>query len=142
VRRFYPFFPSLIAKVRRDFTWKNLEFKKNTRVIFDLYGTNHDSRLWPVPSQFQPDRFKAFKVLPFYFVPQGVGDHYLHHRCPGEAITVELMKSFSEFLVNRIHFSVPEQDLNLDMSRLPAIPKSHVIISRVERLRIFPDVTA
>lgn len=142
VRRYYPFFPSLIAKVRRHFTWKKYEFEKNTRVIFDIYGTNHDPRLWSMPSQFNPDRFRNMQSLPSHFVPQGIGDHHLHHRCPGELITIELMKAFSEYFVQSMRYSVPSQDLSLDLSRLPGVPKSHVIISRVERLRIFPDVTA
>ncbi|RKJ53572.1 cytochrome P450, partial [Butyricicoccus sp. 1XD8-22] len=42
VRRFYPFFPFVAARVNRDFTWKDYKIKKDTLALLDLYGTNHD----------------------------------------------------------------------------------------------------
>ena len=40
VRRFYPFFPSVLAKTRQDFEWKGYRFPQGRRVVLDLYGTN------------------------------------------------------------------------------------------------------
>lgn len=64
-------------------------------------------------------------------MPQGGGDHYLNHRCPGEWNTVELMKVAAVFLAQAIEYDVPSQDLGVAMTRLPALPRSDFIISNV-----------
>ena len=78
VRRFYPFFPSIAARVRSTFEWRGYAFPAGRRVILDLYGTNHDPRAWSSPEVFEPDRFKAWDGSPYSFIPQGPGDHYAH----------------------------------------------------------------
>src|SRR5690606_34420598 len=52
VRRYYPFFPAVTARVRHDFEWNGFHFPKGQRALLDLYGTNHDSRTWSLPGQF------------------------------------------------------------------------------------------
>lgn len=56
----------------------------------------------------------------------------MNHRCPGEWITIELMKVALAFLTERMEYEVPEQDLRIDYSRLPALPRSHFIIHNVK----------
>ncbi|MBX9677448.1 MAG: cytochrome P450 [Gemmataceae bacterium] len=124
VRRFYPFFPMTGALVRRDFQWKGLEFKKGMTALLDLYGTDHDPRLWDQPNLFRPERFLRAQPDLFSFIPQGGGDSHVTHRCPGEPISVELLKVSAEFLTREIKFAAPAQDLRIDMSRLPALPRS------------------
>jgi fatty-acid peroxygenase len=133
VRRDYPFFPSLVARSRRDFEWKGYHFEKGRRFVLDLYGTNHDARDWQTPKDFSSDRFRSWSGSGFSFIPQGGGDHAYHHRCPGELLTIELMRAFSEFMVHRLSYEVPGQDLDLDLSRLPALPRSQMIIGHVQR---------
>ena len=133
VRRFYPFFPSVMARVRHDFEWKGYRFPQRRRVILDLYGTNHDARAWDVPDEFRPERFRQWDESPFNFIPQGGGDHHVNHRCPGEWIAIELMKAAVDFLARRVKYDVPEQDLRIDYSRLPALPRSRFIIRNVRQ---------
>lgn len=117
--------------MRGDFEWKGYRFPKGRRVILDLYGTNHDARAWDSPEEFRPERFREWDGSPFDFIPQGGGDHKVNHRSPGEWIAIELMKQASQVLSRRIEYDVPEQDLGLDYSRLPALPHSRFIISKV-----------
>lgn len=131
VRRFYPFFPQLAARVRRDFQWKGYAFPKGRRVILDLYGTNHDERLWENPASFNPQRFHRYDGNLYDFIPQGGGDYQTHHRCPGEIITIELMKVFMRFLSQRISYNVPKQDLTISLSKVPTLPASGFIIEKV-----------
>ena len=131
VRRFYPFFPAVIARVRKGFEWKGYRFPEGRRVILDLYGTNHDAQTWDAPEEFRPERFRHWDGSPFDFIPQGGGNHDVNHRCPGEWITVDLMKVALDVLARRIQFDVPEQDLGIDLSRLPALPRSRFVISNV-----------
>lgn len=131
VRRFYPFFPFQGALTKKDFSWNGYEFKKDTLTILDIYGTNHDPKIWEEAHEFLPERFKDWKESPFSFIPQGGGEHLGGHRCAGEWITIKVMNVFLDHLVNQLQFSVPEQDLNFNMSEFPTIPNSKIILSNV-----------
>ncbi|WP_226038546.1 cytochrome P450 [Aquibacillus saliphilus] len=132
VRRYYPFGPFLGARVRNGFIWKDCKFKEGMLVLLDMYGTNHDARLWDNPNQFRPDRFKEWQGSLFDFIPQGGGDPAKGHRCPGEGITVEVMKKSLDFLVNKIDFEIPNQDLNYSLDEMPTLPKSGFIMSNIK----------
>jgi fatty-acid peroxygenase len=137
VRRYYPFFPSIMAKVKQDFTWRNMHFKKGARAILDLYGVNNDSRLWDDPHIFWPERFDFAKPDEFSFIPQGGGNPFTGHRCPGELFTLELMKTALNFFLYEMDYDVPKQNINIDWSRLPAIPESRFILSNIRPKEIF-----
>ncbi len=131
VRRFYPFFPFAAARVKHSFEWQDYTFMKGQRVLLDLYGTNHDERLWPDPESFAPERFRQWDEGRFDFIPQGGGDFYLNHRCPGEWITIALMKTSLQFLTEAITYEVPPQNLHVNLSQMPAFPQSQFVISQV-----------
>ncbi|TWT90376.1 Fatty-acid peroxygenase [Pseudobythopirellula maris] len=124
VRRYYPFFPCLVAETRDRFEWRGHEFPAGRRVLLDVYGTNHDPRVWDDPEAFRPERFADGRERPFGFIPQGGGDPALTHRCPGERIALELMKTAAAFLTREIEYTVPQQDLRVNRRRMPALPAS------------------
>lgn len=132
VRRFYPFFPFAAAVVDRDFDWHEYHFPQGTKVLLDLYGTNHDPQLWDNPEDFTPERFCDWNGSKFDLIPQGGGDYYTNHRCPGEWITIELMKVSLNFLTTSMQYDVPEQDLKISLSKMPTAPKSGFVISNVK----------
>ena len=129
VRRFYPFTPFVGAVVKQEFAWKGCDFKTGDTVLLDVYGINHDSRIWDRPFEFRPERFENWQYDSFAFVPHGGGDPAIGHRCPGESITVEIMKATLDFLANQIDYSVPPQDLQYDMVRIPARVESGFVLS-------------
>ncbi|MBU5466834.1 cytochrome P450 [Virgibacillus sp. MSJ-26] len=133
VRRYYPFFPILAARVRHDFVWNGHDFKEDQLVILDLYGTNHHPNLWDKPNEFIPERFEDWNGTPFDFIPQGGGDYYMGHRCPGEWLTIEIMKACLDMMVNHMEYDVPPQDLDFSMNRMPSLPKSRFIMTNVKR---------
>ncbi len=132
VRRFYPFFPVLAGIARTPFEWRNRPFRKGTMVVMDLYGTNHDARIWGDPERFRPARFHDWDSSPYNFIPQGGGDVHTGHRCPGEQITIELTKSAMTLLSSEMRYTVPAQDLHIDLSRFPSIPRSRFVITHVK----------
>lgn len=87
------------------------------------------AQLFYDPQRFQPERFAAWNDNPFTFVPRGGGNAATGHRCPGEWITLELMRRAARWLAGGMAYQVPPQDLALDMTRLPAIPKSGFMIA-------------
>jgi len=133
VRRLYPFFPAVAARVKSTFEWQGYRFPKGHRVLLDLYGTNTDRRSWDAPVEFRPERFRGRAENPYDFIPQGGGNHYTNHRCPGEWIAISQMKAFCRYLVNDIDYDVPDQDLELDPGELPSLPQNRFIMRNVRR---------
>ncbi len=132
VRRYFPFFPLIAARVRETFEWNEYRFDKGTRVLLDLYGTDHDVRAWRGPDVFDPLRFRDWRGDPFSFIPHGPGDPNVNHRCAGERMALELMKMAATMLATKMVYEVPSrQDLSIDWSRLPALPRSRFMLSRV-----------
>ncbi|MFC0201125.1 cytochrome P450 [Paracoccus rhizosphaerae] len=131
VRRLYPFFPVIGGISRCGFDWRGHRFSKGDWVLLDLYGTNHDPRRFPEPMVFDPDRVLTWQDQGFDFVPQGGGRIAESHRCPGEQLTVAIIRSATRLLVERMDYAVPPQDLAIPLNRMPAGPKSGMILSRV-----------
>jgi fatty-acid peroxygenase len=134
VRRFYPFAPFLGGRAPRDAEWDGQPIPAGSVVLLDLYGQNHDPRLWGDPYTFRPERFLdettggVRDIGAFELVPQGAGDPRTGHRCPGEQITVALLSALAVRLA-RLEFDVPEQDLSISLTRIPALPASRIVLA-------------
>lgn len=136
VRRTTPFAPFLGARVQEKFTWRGYEFPKGTLTLIDIYGTNHDPRVWDEPDTFWPERFENREPTPFDMMPQGGGDYRSGHRCPGEWITLSVLKQAVLFLARRLQYDVPPQDLSYDLTRMPTLPRSGFLMRNV---RVLPS---
>jgi len=135
--RLYPFTPYLGARVRTPFTWKGHDFKPGTLVLLDVHGTDHDPRLWATPQEFRPERFINWSGGSYDFIPQGGGSHATGHRCPGEWITMHNVALALHFLTRCCTYEVaPEQDLSLDLTRMPTQPASGFIIRNVRATEV------
>lgn len=130
VRRFYPFIPFIGGRVQEPFAWQGHDFRLGDWVLMDLYGTNRDPRLWPEPERFDPDRFRGVQPGAFALVSHGGGSAADGHRCPGEGISQILLETLVGELA-RLAYRVPEQDLTLDLARIPARPRSGFVIRDV-----------
>ena len=127
VRRFYPFFPAVGGLVRQPFEWNGHRFTEGEWVLLDIHGTNHDARTWDIPDAFRPDRFRGREANAFAPVAQGGGDVRNGHRCPGEGITLDLMKAGVRLLTRTMQYAVPPQNLHVDLSIMPALPSRFTI---------------
>ncbi|MRX73881.1 cytochrome P450 [Bacillus lacus] len=134
VRRFYPFFPFTAALVKEDFEWNGYLFEKDTLTLLDLYGTCHHPEEWENPDLFQPERFETWDGSPFDFIPQGGGEFDIGHRCAGEWITVDIMQASLDYLVNKMMYDLPEQDLTFSFTQIPSLPESKIVMSDVKRV--------
>ncbi|MFC7517115.1 cytochrome P450 [Herbaspirillum sp. GCM10030257] len=131
VRRFYPFFPAVGGRALVDFEWRGMRIEKGTWVLLDVYGTNHDERIWGDPWNFRPERFIDWKHSDFSLIPQGGGDVDFGHRCAGEWLTVQTMKTAVRLLVTAMEYEIPRQDLRINLYRMPAIPTSRLVMRQV-----------
>ena len=136
VRRTSPFFPAVAARVRNTFEWHGVTFPAGRLAILDLYATNRDPAAWNRPDEFDPDRFSGRRIDPYELVPQGGGDHTVHHRCAGEWITMRLLRVGLDTLTQRTDYTLPPQDLTVDLRRVPARPRSGVVIRDVREHRV------
>jgi fatty-acid peroxygenase len=140
VRRFYPFFPAIGGRVMEPFEWRGRPFAKDEWVLLDLYGTNHDPRIWGDPQEFRPERFAQWDRSPFSLIPQGGGDHATGHRCGGEQLTIALVGRAAALLA-AMRYEVPLQDCRIDLTHMPAVPSSGFLIRNVRAdLRTTPNV--
>lgn len=130
VRRYYPFFPFVAGRVRRPFDWGGYRFTPGLRVLLDLFGTNRDARSWEQPELFRPERFRERTPGQFELIPQGGGDHDQGHRCAGEGATIRLLKVALQGLIH-MEYRVPEQNLRINLSRMPAKPESGFVMADV-----------
>jgi fatty-acid peroxygenase len=127
LRRFYPFAPFIGGRAVRDLTFEGEPIPKGALVLLDLYGQNHDSRVWTNPYLFAPVRFRDRHIGEYELVAQGGGDPATGHRCPGEPFTVALLEALSVRLA-RLDYDVPEQDLTISLRRVPARPRSGFVL--------------
>ncbi|MEV4345766.1 cytochrome P450 [Actinoplanes sp. NPDC049596] len=123
IRRFYPFAPFLGGRATRDLLFHRAQIPKGALVLLDVYGQHHDPRVWPEPYEFRPERFLGRPVGAFELIPQGGGDPRTGHRCPGEKITIALLGTLVQRLA-QLDYYVPPQNTAIDLSRIPARPKS------------------
>ena len=130
-RRYYPFFPMVGGRAREGFDWRGRRFPAGSWFLLDIYATNHDPRIWSEPAAFRPERFATWDGDPYSFVPQGGGDHGVTHRCAGEWLTISVMERAVRLLTTAMTYDVPLQDLGVDLSRMPAAPRSGLRISQV-----------
>jgi fatty-acid peroxygenase len=79
------------------------------------------------PDRFDPERFLTGAVDPDALVPQGGGDVATGHRCPGEAVTLSMLRVAVRTLAG-VSYELPPQDLSVDLSRMPTRPRSGVVV--------------
>ncbi|UDY24782.1 hypothetical protein [Nocardioides sp. Kera G14] len=93
VRRLHPFFPAVVARTSEETTYGGCPMRRGTRVLLNLVGSG---------------------------IPQGGGDVWQGHRCPGEPITRAVMAVALDLLLTLDHdvLSPPR----VDAHRAPAIP--------------------
>jgi len=83
------------------------------------------------PEAFYPERFASWNGSAYNFITQGCGDPAEGHRCPGQGLTIELLKVSLRMLTRQMEYAVPAPDLRIDPSRMPAQPESRWVISDV-----------
>jgi fatty-acid peroxygenase len=130
VRRFYPFAPFMGALARGDIPWDGDVVRSGTLVLLDLFGQNHDERLWEQPYAFRPERFVGHRPGEYDLIAQGGGDAATGHRCPGEDIVMGMLAALVPRLA-RLAYDVPEQDLTIPLEHMPTRPRSGVVLTGV-----------
>jgi len=138
VRRVFPFVPMLAAVATKDTEFEGCPVPAGRRVLLDVMATNHDPQEWERPNEFDPGRFlgTGAEWSP-PFVPQGGGRPEDGHRCPGEMVAVGLLALTCARLAELGGQLVRGQDLGWSWGRVPALPRSGVVIAVDEETSCF-----
>lgn len=84
------------------------------------------------PDQFDPGRFDPGRAEhlrhEFAFVPQGAGDMQHSHVCAGIEYTTVLLSAFIIELLRGYEWSLPPQDLDFVWAKIPAEPRSGLMV--------------
>jgi fatty-acid peroxygenase len=137
LRRFYPFAPFVGGRAVRDLSFGGEQSPAGSLVLLDVYGQHHDPTLWPDPHAFDPQRFIGRRIGAYDLIPQGGGDPHTGHRCPGEWITIGVLKALVQRLA-ALNFSVPAQDLRISLRRIPARISSGLVVIPADRAGAAP----
>jgi fatty-acid peroxygenase len=132
VRRISPFFPFIGGIARADFDWRGETIPKGAWMLLDLYGGNHHPASFAEPFRFEPERRLSWRDQSYSFIPQGAGPVRETHRCPGERVTVEIMKAATAFLACSLTYRLRPVG-SLPMTRYPAIPREGLRLENVRR---------
>ena len=130
VRRFYPFFPTVAGRCTRALDIDGCHIERGTRLLFDLYGTQHDATIWNDPERFRPRRFEERALNGFSLLPNEGSEALADGRRPGSSIEIELGKIVTRLLVST-EYRVPKQDLSLGPRHVPALPASGFLFRTV-----------
>lgn len=133
MRRYYPFFPMLPAIAVSDVEIDGYKIPKDSWVVLDLYGSNHDERTIKNPEKFDIKRYigKAEDISyeeEYEMIAHGGGKFREMHRCAGEWITLHTLRVFSDQLVNEYKFSIPKQDWTIPIDQFPTYPNSKSLL--------------
>lgn len=129
VRRCYPFVPFLGARATKRLEWSGVRIPKRSLLVLDVWGTNHDPRIWLDPYVFDPSRFQQTPVTPFNLIPQGGGDRFHGHRCPGEDVTLGVLTALVPRIAALPYVVVGERP---GLRRMPPKPRCRIDVLPVD----------
>lgn len=131
VRRFYPLIPAVAAIASQDVAFEGVTIPQGTRVMLDLYGSNHHPGDHRVPGSFHADRYSRAPGQ-FDLVAQGAGDVRAGHRCPGEDVTTAVITTALGVLLDELDY-VPITRARVAHGAIPAGPAFGPILDSVRR---------
>src|SRR5690625_4773764 len=132
MRRYYPFFPMLPAIAVDDVEVNGYQIPKDSWVVLDLYGSNHDDRTINHAEQFDIERYvdNAVKISyekEYEIIAHGGGKFREMHLCASESITLHNISVFADDLVNKHHFTVPNLHWEISMNQSATYPNRKVL---------------
>jgi retinoid hydroxylase len=114
-----------LGVARRDFVVDGHRIPKGWLVTWSTHASHVVARTstYDNPGRVDLDRYAAPRSedsQPHSFAPQGPGQPLSSHRCAGVEYSTLVMQVFFVELLRGPAFSLPQQDLSLDHSSLPA----------------------
>ncbi|KAG0414875.1 hypothetical protein HPB47_007952 [Ixodes persulcatus] len=119
--RFYPVAPVGIPhKTSCDTEAGGRFIPKDTAILFNVYGANHDPALWDHPDAFKPERFldPSTGKLNLEGLPPILTFGLGPRTCPGEKLAHMDIFYVLVRLMQRVSFSVPPETMDKDIKKM------------------------
>ncbi len=131
-KRITPVVPLAFGLARKSFVVGGFRIDEGTMLFWAPFAHHQDAAVYPKPQTFDAERFTAARAEqgrhPFAFAPQGMGPS-TGHKCPGVDYATLLMQVFTTTLLRDYTYDIPEQDVSLDLSRIPPEPRDGLRIA-------------
>ena len=131
-KRITPVVPIVCGRARKSFVLGGFRIEEGTMLFWAPFAHHQDAAVYPKPHTFDAERFTAARAEqgrhPFAFAPQGMGPS-TGHKCPGVDYATLLMQVFTTTLLRDYTYDLPEQDVSLDLSRIPPEPRDGLRIT-------------
>jgi cytochrome P450/tellurite resistance protein len=125
-KRITPVVPLAFGRARKAFSVGGFRIDEGTMLFWAPFAHHQDAAVYPKPREFDAERFGPARAEhgrhPFAFAPQGMGAS-TGHKCPGVDYATLLMQVFTSVLLRDYAYDIPEQDVSLDLSRIPPEPR-------------------
>ncbi|MDJ0716042.1 MAG: cytochrome P450 [Prochloraceae cyanobacterium] len=115
VERRYPPVGAGFRRVVKPFVFQDYYVPQDWNMMYSIIGTHNDSRIYPEPKRFDPERFSpeniGNKLTDFNLIGFGGGNR----NCIGIAFAKTLIKVFASYLIRHYNWELlPKQDLTLN----------------------------
>lgn len=131
-KRFTPVVPLSFGTAKTTFEVGGYTIPEGTMLYWAPYAHNQDAAVYESPRTFDPDRYGEGRAEhgkhAFAFAPQGMGAPN-GHKCAGVDYSTLLIQVFAAVVLRDYTFSLPEQDLTLNLAQIPPEPKSNLQVA-------------
>ena len=125
-KRTTPVVPLAFGKARKTVIVGGFRIDEGMMLFWAPFAHHLDTKVFAKPRLFDPERFGSERAEhgrhPFAFAPQGMGPS-TGHKCPGVDYATLLMQVFATVLLREYHHEVIEEDVSLDLGRIPPEPR-------------------
>jgi retinoid hydroxylase len=129
IRRLSPVVQVFFGQARQDIAFAGHRIPAGWMVLWGIRSSHLRAEIYKNPEAFDPERFSRTRheqlAHPYAFVPNGAGSATHGHKCAGYEFAPLLLQVFLvELLRGGLRWTLtPGQDLSLDMSLVPPVPR-------------------
>lgn len=132
IKRFTPVVPLSFGRARTTFEVGGYTIPEGTMLYWSPFAHNQDEKVFTSPRLFDPERYTDARAEhgkhPFAFAPQGMGPP-TGHKCAGVDYSTLFLQVFTAIVLRDFSYSLPEQDLTLDLALIPPEPRSGLAVA-------------
>ena len=126
VKRLTPIIPGVFGIAKDGFQLDGFTVPAGWMILWTIRPTHLAFGVYSDAERFDPDRFSPARAEErrheHAFVPQGAGPA-TGHRCPGLDFATYFMQVFSVVLLRHYEWRLPDQNFELDYSKVPPEPR-------------------
>lgn len=132
LERYTPVLPIVFGRAKTDIAFKGHRIPAGWTILWAWHESHMQNEVYQDAKSFDPARFdaprKEHEKHACAFAPQGSGDVKTGHKCVGFELGPLMTKVFIIELLRGYDIEVPDQDWSHDPKKLPAAPRSGLVV--------------